>query len=171
MFEPQFGSYYCWGWNQGYTAVNHANNTYSGYLVTAYLMAIDIEGYSGDGWSNAYQYPNRLVFNGFTDYVSGRTSQDPSHCNNTNTGVKYQYAVYSSPGEWSYSFGSYGTIGNTVEWTSEYCCLSSDPGSFTQAQWFGGSNYDVEWQFDENPDYDLAYEPIYMPVFGVYLGH
>ena len=96
---------YCWGWAQGYAAENEAFDYYSSYLANADLMFFDIEQNAKFGWAQAGSptgspaEDNRAVFNGFSDYVAGRSSKDPSDC----TGVadaQYQYGVYSSPDQW-----------------------------------------------------------------------
>ncbi|MHB8264212.1 MAG: hypothetical protein ACYDGY_10815 [Acidimicrobiales bacterium] len=171
-YAPNYPSPYCFGWWQGYYSVTDAANYFSSYYSSAWIMSIDIE--NGYGWQSSYggawsQAANRQVFNGFTDYVAGRTSAD-SACPGYNNTITYQYGVYSSPPMWSTAFGSYGGIPDTEVWTYEYCCTSVWPGSFNNAQWFGGSNYNIQWQFDQNPDYDVLYEPIYLPVFGTYIG-
>jgi hypothetical protein len=155
--------------------VHHAADTYSTYYTTAYLMTIDVEG-PGLGW-NTDTYNDRQTFNGFSDYVEGQASSDPANCNYVNNVVLYQTMVYSAPSQWGTSFGSYGSIPTTPEWTSQICCHAQSPGSFyysssEHAQWFGGvgTAYQDEWQFDQNPDYDIAHEPLYMPFFGTYLG-
>jgi hypothetical protein len=138
-------------------------------------MFIDIEGNGNLGWSNQYPSSNRDVFNGFRDYIEGHLSQD-STCPSANDTIWYQPAVYSSPDQWSYSFGSQGTITEIPVWTSEYCCHSSYPTGFgsgsTGAQWFGGGgdNRHIQWQFDESPDYDQLQEPVVLPWFGFSLG-
>jgi hypothetical protein len=64
--------------------------------------------------------------------------------------------------------GSYGYVPDTYVWTYELCCTSTWPGSNWggRAQWFGSSSYNWALQFDQNPDFNDAYEPDYLPVFG-----
>lgn len=175
QYEPQWGSPYCFGWHQGKLAVADANKYFSKYYSSAWLFALDIEQNNSFGWSNQTQHKNQEVEQGFDNYIDGVSSADPSNCTGTNTSFEYQHAVYSSPAQWSYSFGSsYGSIPNTPEWTSEWCCHSSYPQGFgsgsTAAQWFGGSNYHDMWQFNESPDQDNLFEPVFLPHWGFSIG-
>lgn len=175
IYWSQYGSRYCFGWHQGKLAVNDANNYHGGFAYYALIMSLDIEQNNAFGWSNQTQNANRSVYQGFRDYVLGKSSGDPTNCPTPNSGFTYQHMVYSSPSQWSYSFGSsYGNIQDTPEWTSEYCCRSTYPTGFgsgsTAAQWFGSSNYHDMWQFDESPDYDQLLEPVYLPYFGYSIG-
>ena len=72
----------------------------------------------------------------------------------------FYQSVYSSPGFWSYTFGSsYGSIPNAYEWTSENESASITPGASgwcmgsTCAAWFGGTDHPLIWQWTTNaPD-------------------
>jgi len=178
--EGNYSSPYCWGVAQGLDAIRLANTTSYEFWGNWNIGAIflDIEQNNTFGWYDTSDYAsNRQVFDGMTDYVAGRTV---GSCATQNTNDPEQYAAYSSPDQWDESFDwlsssspGQGSIGNTPVWTSENCCSSTDPLSFTggkEAAWFGGSSYNWMWQFGEAPDYDLLYEPIYLPVFGFSIG-
>jgi hypothetical protein len=130
QYEPAYGSPYCFGFHQGYLAVRDANSYFTSYIAYAFSMALDIEQNNSFGWSNTTQAGNRDVFNGFRDYVQGFSSDDPSNCNYSNSSNKYQFTVYSAPSQWSYSFGSRGTITLTPVWTYSDCCQATWPGDF-----------------------------------------
>lgn len=148
-------------------------------------MSMDVEvGTSNNyGWTIAYPYQNREVFDGFTTYVADKGSQT-SHCTSRSTtgGFKFQYAVYSAKSMFNPLFGTYKNVPNTLKWTSEYDCYPTYPGTggFTpspnktiDAIWFAtGTNRDT-WQFKHYciaSDYDIMYEPVWLPVFGVTIG-
>jgi hypothetical protein len=175
QYEPQWGSNYCFGWEQGYKAVHHANDSYGTYYNSALLMFFDVEQGATSEWSTNSQ-ADRQVYNGFVDYVAQRSSADPTHCNNKNGILNYQYGVYSAPGEWNPYFGTsaYNTTVSSIIWTHEYCCNASWPGNFSpsstrKAQWFANGYFDG-WQFDEGPDYDIFKEPMWLPVFNFSFG-
>ena len=67
---------------------------------------------------------HRQVFNGFYDNTSG-ASNAHGCAGRSSHWYKAQPAVYSSPGQWSYSLGSNGSIPNTPEWTYEICCTNT----------------------------------------------
>jgi len=164
--EGNYSSPYCFGWHQAVDAENQISSYFSSYFYQAYFVFLDIEQNGTFGWSNTAQSANRQVFNGFWDNIAGKApAQD---CSGSTTGG-YQPATYSAPAQWSYSFGSYGSIPNTPIWTYEYCCSGSWPGSYDNADSFGGSNYMAGWQFDQSPDYDVFYEPEYLPYYGEYI--
>jgi len=170
---------YCWGWAQGQKAISEVEAGNPGdYLTGAYFLVADIEDST---WSSSNTANNRLVFNGFADYVAGRSSAD-SGCTSANPLGPLQYAVYSAPGVFNPAFGSSGNLPNTPIWTWEYYCRDSWPGgtwtpssnSSDNAQFnWASSNYHWGWQFYNtcsSQDYDEFYEPMYMPVFGVNWG-
>lgn len=168
QYAPAWKTPYCWGWVQGSYAVQDADAYFSTYETYSWYMVIDVEGNGAYGWSNTLQTQNQQVLNGFQDFVEGKTSTD-SNCAWTNSSATYQPAVYSAPSQWSYSFGSW-TISNWPEWTYEDCCTSTYPGNWNTAKWFGGSQYGIAQQFNQNPDYDISKEPQYMPFWGISLG-
>jgi len=65
-----------------------------------------------------------LTENGFYDNTSG-ASNAHGCAGRSSHWYKAQPAVYSSPGQWSYSLGSNGSIPNTPEWTYEICCTNT----------------------------------------------
>jgi hypothetical protein len=169
------GSYsaYCFGAKQGFYATYHMYVTYHTWWPYQFMTYIDIEPAPQMskyyGWYNSEQSANRDVFDGFTDYVAGKNPCGYGANANDTT----QFGVYSSPDAWSYAMGAYGGIPNTYEWTYEHCCEDAWPGSNWggEFQSYGGSNYRWALQFDQNPDYDDAYEPDYLPVLGWTLGN
>jgi hypothetical protein len=165
----RYSSPYCWGRAEGFEASYGAYDYFGRYYDQQWVMALDIEGYSAYGWSDAYPAQNRQVFNGFYDFVAGYASRDRRCSYLVNHAERQQPAVYSSPGMWSYAMATQGSIPNTYVWTYENCCASAWPGNFTggnRAAFFGRSHYNWAWQFGQNPDYDVAYAPDYLPVFG-----
>jgi hypothetical protein len=182
-YEAQYGSPYCFGWVQGGISILYGTSTsyFGNYWTYSYLMFADIEQPSSDGWysgsgiTSAQESANRQVINGFEDYVAGRSSADPSHCSNSANGLPYQYGIYSQPSTWVSIFGSaaggsYGQFPNTPIWTIDIAASDTDPGSFSGVGWIASSSYDDGDQFWENPDHDLFYEPIYLPIFSSYDG-
>jgi hypothetical protein len=166
---------YCWGWAQGQAAISEVESgDPSDYIPSAYFIVADIEDSS---WSSSYTADDRLVFNGFADYVAGKSSAD-SGCTSTNPLGPFQYAVYSAPDVFNPAFGSSGDLPNTPIWTWEYYCRSTWPGgtwtpssnSSLNAQFdWASSKYHWGWQFYNtcsSPDYDEFYEPMYMAVYG-----
>ncbi|MGA3149550.1 MAG: hypothetical protein ABSF33_19065, partial [Acidimicrobiales bacterium] len=178
-YKPSSMSAYCWGWAQGYAAVVYAVNNYSSYLAYPYLsmMVMDIEGEGIDGWSTDFLGDNRLVFNGFTDFVAGRASAD-SGCPGQQDTYFFQYMLYTSSNTWGYlcSSSADDSILNTPIWTTEpYNAYghSSLPSSMNPAVtytplWSTYSDYLENWQFYESssPDYDMGFNAWYMPYFG-----
>jgi hypothetical protein len=168
-------SAYCWGWDQGYEASYHAAHSYSDYIPSAYVMMMDIESPSDYGWSDMYQAQNREVFDGFTDEVADRTSKD-SRCTSHYSDDIYQYGIYSDNSDFSYALGSSTTYTGTLKWTYQYYCYTTYPQSFVDAEWFGGSDNNDEWQYLHdcsaagNNDYDVLYEPVYLPALGFSIG-
>lgn len=178
QFAAQYGSPYCWGWQQGYFAESDLMNDFSGYLnQQVYIeMFLDIEGGNNVyGWDSADPANNREVFNGFTDFLAKRSPAQAGCVSHTQY-YTIQYGAYSSPDNWSSYMQGYGTVGNTPIWTSEsdqYPNPPSYPSSFSGAEFFGSSNYNPAWQFystPSGPDYDEYYEPQYLPVYGITWG-
>jgi hypothetical protein len=139
------------------------------------MMFYDIDQPAYDyGWFNNAISDNRQTFNGFADYTAGRNPCGQG----SNPNDVSQWGVYSAPSSsngWDYAMGTgtYGSIPNAYVWTKTTCCQAAFPGANWggRAVWFGGSSYNWSLQFDENPDYDDAYEPDYLPVFGTTLGY
>lgn len=175
-YALDYGSYYCFGWEQGYLAELEAVYYHASYVDANefLIMALDVEGYESNGWSEMTRAQNRDVFDGFRDYLLQRSSADPAHCDQS-PGIYYiQQAAYSSPTLWSYSFGpqaQYYSISQTPVWTNEYCC-ESYPGNYSMFEPFGDSSYYLAWQFygGLSADYDISEEPVYLPAYGAYLG-
>jgi len=199
---------YCWGWAQGGRAVSHLEGKFSsvsGYDLSSVnntpIIFADIEG--GTGWvstTSTQEYNNRSVFNGFSDYIAGRSpAQDASQCRAIYQpqSTVYQYGIYSYPSANTAAFqagrggpaNSYDTYKNTPLWTAaadDWCpapnCLhrnSAYPGTFTalappdQAAWFGNSDYKFGWQFwsqNHASDFDIFSAPITFPINNVTLG-
>jgi hypothetical protein len=163
-------SSYCWGVDQATAAAGGMDSTFRSWRSAQYLMFMDIEDpVSSYGWASTEQAANRQVFNGFYDYTDGSAP-----CGKDKTpGDLSQPGAYSAPDAWSSAMGSNGGIPNSYVWTYEQCCT----GSWTGSNWggrfqnFGGAQYRWDLQFDQNPDYDDAYEPDWLPVFGIYLGN
>ncbi len=186
-YESEWRSPYCFGWTQAYDTLYNIydSSTFWYYYQTeALVMFMDIEQNNAFGWSNMTQSGNRSVFDGFTDQIAGRSSKD-SRCTYQFIGQSYQYGAYSSPDQWLYSFGSSSNpnsqVDNTLIFTSQVCCSNTWPGgSFANADFFGSSDYNVGYQFDEGPqtvdghhyngDYDEFFEPIYLPVLYLHSG-
>ena len=152
--------------------ISHGGGGDFPYYVNNLMGFIDIEQDTSYGWFSSNQDGDRKVFQGFSDYLGGKTSVD-SHCGGLNQ-YPLQPGVYSSSSNWSYAMGAYN-IPNSEIWTNENCCSITYPGSFTGgagAQWFGGQTQDFAWQFNEGTgaDYDIAIEPIYMPYFQASFG-
>ncbi|MHB1930794.1 MAG: hypothetical protein ACYDEN_12485 [Acidimicrobiales bacterium] len=166
-----YSSPFCFGWDQAADAVSHITNPslFEPYEDNdAVFVFLDIERNNMFGWSNTTQAANRQVFNGFYDNLFGDANSN--QC--AGEQLAFQPAVYSSPGQWSYSFGS-GTnakIAGVPIITTETCCSGTFPSGFSGAMWYGSSDYRDGYQFDENPDYDSFYEPTYIPLSGTYLG-
>jgi hypothetical protein len=180
-YKPSGMSAYCWGWAQGYGAVANAVNTYKGWLTYPALsmMVMDIEGEGIDGWGVDFLGDNRLVFNGFTDFVAGRSSAD-STCPGQQTAWDFQYMLYTSSNTWGYLCSSPADdqIGNTPIWTTEPYQYSETtlPPSMQPAQtysphWSTYSNWLENWQFWEGStnDFDIGFNAWYMPNWGVYM--
>jgi hypothetical protein len=179
--NPGYDSY-CWGWEQGYEATLDAYDYYGSYLYdpSPSMMVLDLDDpVSNYGW---YTYPNaseaaanRLVFNGFTDWVAGRTSAD-SNCAGQNGIWWFQYMLYGNPSTWQNIMPGQSSIPNTPIWTTEPNeCTGSVPNTMSPAasynspyDWGGYSNYLEDWQFQTctGYDYDEGYNGWYMPVFG-----
>lgn len=162
-----YDSPYCWGWTQGHAAAHLAHGApFHTYDTYAWLIVLDIEP-SGH-WDTGTKSQNADVVSGFRDYVEGFQPAESGCPHAYDSGETYQFAIYSSPGQWSSSFSSTLHITNTPIWTYENCCTSTFPNTYTGgngAAWFGGSNYHFIWQFGQNPDYDIAAEPWYLPHF------
>lgn len=160
---------FCWGWAQGAAAVDDvfANNDFFGQYYSIDVQFIDVEG---SYWASATDAANREVFNGFYDYVHDLPEESGQNCSQPEIGYAWQPAIFSSPNEWNSYLASAGTISGTPEWTSEYCCTGSYPASLSGAEWFGSSQYEWLWQFDETPDYDIMDAPQYVPALGIYWG-
>lgn len=154
-----YSSPFCFGWDQAADAVAHITNPslFANYEDNdAVFIFLDIEQNNNFGWSNTTQAANRQVFDGFYDNLFGEANTN--HC--AGEQLAFQPGVYSSPDQWSYSFGSglNAQITGTPIITTEMCCSATFPSGFTGAQWFGSSSYKDGYQFDENPDYDSFYE-------------
>jgi hypothetical protein len=173
-YEPEYPSPYCFGWAQGYDAVTDAHGHFSQYYPSAWVMSMDIESPTSYGWYDSTQAQNRQVFNGFTDYVADKSSADSRCTYRDSSGYEFQYGVYSDNDDWTYAMGSYGTsIPGTIKWTYQYYCDTTWPGSFSDAEWFADTSQRDEWQFLHNcvsPDYDVLYEPVYLPLYGISIG-
>ncbi|HUY55502.1 MAG TPA: hypothetical protein VMV23_10120 [Candidatus Nanopelagicaceae bacterium] len=144
-----------------------ANNDFFGQYYSIDVQFIDVEG---SYWASATDAANREVFNGFYDYVHDLPEESGQNCSQPEIGYAWQPAIFSSPNEWNSYLASAGTISGTPEWTSEYCCTGSYPASLSGAEWFGSSQYEWLWQFDETPDYDIMDAPQYVPALGIYWG-
>lgn len=178
-YAQQWGSPYCWGWEQGLKAIDHANNHFSAYLGSAFLYAMDVEQNGTYGWSNQTKASNQKVYDGFRDFIEDQPSADPTNCPSVSRTFSYQVVMYSAPDQWTYSFPSGYTIGNADIWTYQYSqTIEHFPSSFSDgngnpdhnATWFGGGTH-FAWQYYELlNDHDLSTEPLYMPFFNAYLG-
>lgn len=162
----------CFGALQGYYAAYNMVTRFNQWTSEQFMLAIDIESPVSDyGWEPAETSADRAVFNGFYDFVS-----DDNQCSSVDGGTNNvelsQPVIYSAPDAWESAMGSNGYIGNTPEWSYEKCCESSWPGADWGGlfQGFGDTRYRWALQYDQNPDYDDAYEPQYMPVWGFSLG-
>jgi hypothetical protein len=164
---------YCWGWRQANQAFQNMSTSYGTWNAWALLIAADVEQETSLGWSLTSSSNNRAVVNGFKDHIQNATSDQPAGCSGTHTA--YQPVVYSAPAMWSDFFSGNGSLPITPIWTYQKCCPGSWPADFhpsatRYADWFGNSDYNFAWQFDQNPDYDIAKEPLYMPALGFGLG-
>lgn len=179
---------YCWGWDQGQAAVSHIYNHFTTYMsnMTYTEIALDIEGVNATGWNAGNYLNNRLTFNGFTDYLAGRT-KNTSSCSGHNTTWDFQYMIYANPYTWHTLVGTYTDIPSTPVMTDEPVCTSfSEPSNLTRGEhwyyggskdWVSYSNYFTNWQFwvtrctgGSHPyDYDVGTHSWYMPVFGRYM--
>jgi hypothetical protein len=190
-----FYSPYCLGWKEGQLAVRDAHNYKPSYYGSAWVMTMDIEiGSSHYGWTTRYQATNREVFDGFTTYVAQHGSQT-SHCTSRSTtgNFKFQYEVYSAPSIFNPMFGTtYSSMPGTLKWTAQLNCYTPYPGTrgFVTARWFSTGTTATRtrgtkdmWQFEHYPcgarppggpantyDYDIMYEPLYLPVYGITIG-
>jgi len=172
-YESAYPSPYCFGWAQGYHAVVDAHNHFSQYYPSAWVMSMDIESPTSYGWYSSTQAQNRQVFDG----LAGRGSADSRCTYRDGSGYNFQYGVYSDNSDWSYAMGSYGnSIPGTLKWTYQYSCYGSWPGSFVQAEWFADNNIREVWQYLHDcsaaggHDYDVLYEPVYLPLYGITIG-
>jgi len=156
--NPSASEAYNWGVNQGYDVWwiwDHYGPTVKDPVV---FMDIENPGNGTyEGWDeevNSCGYRtgttpipssiDRQTFNGFWNEIYNNTGFWPG--------------VYSSPSYWNYTFGtgSYGSIPNTYQWTSESDSGSPTPGPYGWCQsgygcasWFGGvsGSYQAAWQF------------------------
>ena len=161
------GGDYQWGVQQANWVLSHLEGPNTNRIIWA-----DIErGQNGltDGWNhNGSQcgavkggtalYGNaqdRATFNGFWDTI-------------TNAG--YTVGAYSSNSFWSGTFGSYGSIPGTLEWTSEASLPATDVPALRNwcyssnacAQFFGGQyigySHAIAWQYSGGgADYNESY--------------
>lgn len=184
QYKPASWDAYCWGWMQGYWAVQHAIGYYSlasGYYIddpVGQMMVMDIDSESGEGWSIGNAGNNWETFSGFTDYVAGRSSQD-SACPGYNNTWTFQYMLYTSPQFWQDLVNT--SIANTPIWTTQPACYSStQPADMNPAvyyttsagdDWNSYSNWLENWQFDycSGPDWDLGFNEWWQPLFGQYM--
>jgi hypothetical protein len=180
-YAAAYSTPYCFGWAQGYEAEEDVVNYYGSYASNSDVMFMDIEQNNTFGWQEASSpngqaaINNKDVFDGFSDFVAGRSSAQPSTCSSSHANV-YQYGVYSAPDQWNYNFdasescgasgGSEGTLTHTYIWTYETQEADSFPSSFTHACFFASSDYDVGYQFHISPDHDEFYEPMPLYVLG-----
>jgi len=164
------------------------------------IIFADIEGNSG--WvstTTTQEQNNRYVFDGFSDYIAGRSpasNQNAAQCLGIypKQSVKYQYGIYSLPNANAAAFqegksgtNTYSTYLNTPLWTTVfdddyplpgYTAKPGYPGDFSgfgypyEAAWFGDSNYHFGWQFWSHgmTDYDIFSAPITFYVNGITLG-
>ena len=97
-YVPSGVTAYCWGWDQGREAVSHIYNHFTTYMskMTYTEIALDIEGVNVTGWNGGNYLNNRLTFNGFTDYLAGR-SPNTNSCSGHNTTWDFQYMIYANP--------------------------------------------------------------------------
>ena len=155
-FDGTTGEAYTWGEEQAQQAQYDLKNFL--YPTPFAVMWMDIE--SDGGWNHVYKENSnptctwslqstgiadevdRYTFDGFWDWISHNTSGYPG--------------AYSYPDFWGPTFGSYGTILGTYEWTSQaQTSLTPGPSGWceggTCAQFFGGqsssSSHAVAWQW------------------------
>ncbi|MHB1685366.1 MAG: hypothetical protein ACYCYO_21590 [Bacilli bacterium] len=146
---------YAWGENQAVAAVNARNSSTYSTVVGRITIFADIETFVPSscvgkvseymGWlqgQTTQDYDlNQAVWNGFKAKVW-------SYSNNA-----YPAGVYCSPSNWATLMNGLSLSGVDI-WTSENCCYSSCQ-SMSGASGFGGGTLSI-YQFDENPDYDVA---------------
>ena len=195
-------SNYCWGWLQGSWSIHDLRTLASAWSNSWYstptipIIFLDIAE-SNSGWTTSngkfkatYQ-GNRDVFNGFTDYVAGRSSNPPSgpSCSDwsgsTNKGPKvFGYGLYYNNAFLSsftncLTVGCYAYMPNTVFWPAiwensywhtHYPGSCSAAGTFQPtcgpgrgAGWYGTSNYRWGWQYLQYPDWDEFTIPFTLP--------
>jgi hypothetical protein len=144
------------------------------------MMAMDIDSASQWGWQSGNYAANWQTFQGFTDYVAGRSSTDPS-CPSNNTTWIFQYMMYSSSRIWQDLINT--KIANTPFWTNvPDCTTNSQPPNMNPAvdyvfqsgyhDWNYYSNWLENWQFDTcdgGNDWDLGFNQWYMPLFGNFM--
>ena len=166
---------YCWGWHQGYLALQDISAHFAKWADWSWMVFADIEDNGTYGWATGHASANLAVLNGFRDKIEGRASGQPNNCSGGISNYYYQEGVYSSPSQWSYSFGS-KTIPNTPIWTYAHAGYTWPyPGDFSYnsseyAAWFGGSSYHAGWQYNIDPDYDIFKEPVALPFMGYSIG-
>ncbi|WP_276941865.1 hypothetical protein [Ferrimicrobium acidiphilum] len=141
------------------------------------IIWIDIE-HTG-GYSNGWHSNGNSCGNTQGGTILYGPAQDRATFNafyNTIAAAGYTVGVYSNPGAWQTDFGtgSYGSIPNTLEWTSESSfaanpapTLGSWCGSGGCAEFFGGQSaggqsaggaHAVAWQWsEEGGDFDITY--------------
>jgi hypothetical protein len=165
---------YNWGYNQAEWLLNNQIPAI-GLPNNNKIIWLDIEGYENSGsYSNGWNSEgnscgartggssisgsiDRVTFNGFYDAMS-------------NAG--YRVGAYSSAQFWDFTFGGYGNIPNTLEWTYESqaqvnpapplgsWCTQGVCAQFFGGQIDGGSNALV-WQWSNSStngsgDYDVS---------------
>jgi hypothetical protein len=145
-------SNYCWGWQQGSWAVRDLGDIASisgdsNILNDTNTIFLDIEAPGATfGWIEGNvnhrtawqsdQDSNRLVFNGFTDFIAGR-GVDKAENNNSlscddndgqtisQPGQKIQYGLYTTANNFNELFScdnsdNDGQMYHTLEWTAQY---------------------------------------------------
>jgi hypothetical protein len=160
---------------------------------------MDIEQpFQNFGWfpgsdGSSYQAANRDTYDGFTDWWELAESKDSS-CPGTSSYI-LQPEVYTSQAAWYGMFsaggngnGSDGVITDTPVWTTQMntqdsqcsAYISSQPSKFSPSascttDFYGASNYEYAWQWEQDPpysgDYDLMYEPYTEPVLSETFGY
>ncbi|WP_276971576.1 hypothetical protein [Ferrimicrobium acidiphilum] len=155
-----------WGASQANYALNHFLRPDTNGIVWADIEGGENNGAYSNGWNSegnscggytggaAISGANaRATFNGFYDTIA-------------NAG--FTPGAYSTSNYWSFTFGGYGGIPNTLEWTAQPSVATNNGGPSTTpslgswcdgqgcAAFFGGQSYGdqhaVAWQFAQGTD-------------------
>ena len=119
-------SSFCWGAEQAYHQAYDMYTYHNSYWAYEEMAFLDIESpISNYGWYSTETAANVQVFDGWSDYISGKAT----NCGlPTNSYGLSQFGVYSAPDAWNTATNS-DSVPNTYIWTYENSCNASFPGT------------------------------------------